>query len=103
MLEVVHLVESARYHLLNLDRLTSGEGSAPSDFQSSGFTGAELDTHWRTMVHGSVRGFFIRRQTMSRPCVVLFENALDLSAEIHTLGAAIFNLDKRIKDERIKS
>lgn len=32
LLELLHLVESARYHLDRLESLTRGEGAAPSNF-----------------------------------------------------------------------
>src|SRR3989344_1569624 len=50
LLEVVHLVESARYHLVNLNELIAGNGSAPANFMPGvDFRGEVLNEHWRVI------------------------------------------------------
>jgi len=105
VLEVVHLVESARYHLFNLDRLTSGEGSAPRDFQSGvDFTGAELDAHWRTMASWIEFEAFLSagKRCLDRAWCCLGERLGPDASKIRTLGGAIYKLNKRVKDQGIK-
>jgi hypothetical protein len=49
-LEVVHLVESARYHKSNLVRLGLGNGQAPSDFNPGiDCPNEERNRYWQVM------------------------------------------------------
>ena len=105
MLEVVHLVESTRYHLFNLEQLTSGEGSTPSNFQSGvDFTGAELDTHWRIMASWIEFEAFLSagKRCLDRAWCCLAERLGPETSKIRTLGGAIYNLSKRVKDKETK-
>lgn len=105
MLEVVHLVESARYHLFNLERLTSGNGSAPPAFESGvDFTGAELDAHWRTMASWIEFEAFLSagKRCLDRAWCCLGELLGPETSEIRTLGGVMYNLNKKVKDESIK-
>lgn len=48
--ELLHLVESARYHQTNFLSLTKGIGKAPEGFDSGiNITSDELDSYWRMM------------------------------------------------------
>lgn len=105
MLEVVHLVESARYHLFNLERLTSGNESSSPAFKSGvDFAGEELDAHWRTMASWIEFEAFLSagKRCLDRAWCCLGELLGPETSEIRTLGGAIYNLNKKVNDERIK-
>lgn len=105
MLEIVHLAESARYHLINLDQLTSGEGSAPPDFQAGvDFRGAQLDSHWRVMASWIEFEAFLSagKRCLDRAWCCLGDRLGEKVSKTRTLGRAINKLKKENKDERIE-
>ncbi|MCO6414098.1 MAG: hypothetical protein J5I92_15270 [Thiogranum sp.] len=106
MLEVVHLVESARYHLFGLERLTSGRGRAPPAFEPGvDFAGEILDAHWRTMASWIEFEAFLgaTKRCLDRAWCCLGEALGDEASEIRTLGGAVYNLNKKVRDESLKS
>lgn len=105
MLEVVHLVESARHHLYSLDQLTSGVGTVPPDFEAGvDFTGTVLDSHWRVMASLIEFEAFLSagKRCLDRAWCCLGERFGHETTEIRTLGSAIYNLEKKVKDEATK-
>ena len=92
MLEIVHLVESSRHHLFNLDRLTSGEGSVPREFQSGiDFIGADLDAHWRIMASLIEFEAFLSacKRCLDHAWCCLGERRGPKASKVATLGKAI--------------
>lgn len=103
MLEVVHLTESARYHMDRLDRLTSGDGAAPPHFQSGvDFSGAVLDSHWRIMASLIEFEAFLSagKRCLDRAWCCLGERLGRETSKIRTLGAAVSRLEEIEKSTR---
>ncbi len=104
LLEVVYLVESARYHLHNLNELTTGEAPAPKDFQSGvDFKGEVLNSHWRTMAALIELEAFLTsaKRYLDRSWCCIGERLGNETSKIRTLGGAVYNLDKKVKDKNI--
>jgi len=103
-LEVVHLVESARYHLNNLDRLMSGEGNAPQGFQAGvDFKGEVLDSYWRVMASLIEFEAFLAsgKRSLDRAWCCVGELLGEETAKIRTLGRAVYNLTRNVKDKTV--
>ena len=104
MLEIVHLVESARYHLSNLERLTSGQGTVPPGFEAGvDFEGVVLDSHWRVMASLIEFEAFlsVTKRCLDRAWCCLGERLGGEASNVRTLARAIHKL-KRGKDQGVK-
>lgn len=104
LLEVVYLVESARYHLHNLNELTTGKAPAPKDFQSGvDFKGEALNSHWRIMAALIELEAFLTsaKRYLDRSWCCIGERLGDETSKIKTLGGAVYNLDKKVKDKKV--
>ena len=104
LLEVVHLVESARYHLHNLDRLTSGAGNAPQGFQAGvDFKGVVLDSHWRIMTSLIEFEAFLAsaKRCLDRAWCCVGPLLGKETARIRTLGGAVYDLTRKVKDKSV--
>jgi hypothetical protein len=97
LLEVVHLVESARYHLTNLDELIVGKGHAPANFVPGvDFRGEVLNEHWRVMASWIEFEAFLNasKRCLDRSWCCLGEQLGEGAKKIRTLGKAIHSSDK---------
>ncbi len=105
LLEVVHLVESSRYHLTNLNDLVAGNGCAPNNFiPGIDFRGEVLNEHWRIMASWIEFEAFLNaaKRCLDRSWCGLGEQLGEEPSKIRTLGKAIHNLNKSIKKEEVK-
>jgi hypothetical protein len=100
LLELLHLVESVRYHVDRLQSLTHGEGKAPSHFQPGiDVRGDELNEHWRFMAAWiELESIFLRgKQFLDRAWRCLGERVGRGAQDIATLPAAINKLPAKVK------
>jgi len=101
LLELIYLIESSRYHLQNLEKLTSNKGSAPKNFQSgTDIRGSELDSHWRMMASWMEFEAFITsgKRALDRAWSCVADQLGNEVSEMRTLGSVIYKRKKSIKD-----
>lgn len=104
LLELLHLVESARYHLHRFEVLTRGEDEAPSNFESGiDAYGEELNHYWRFMAAWiELESFlFSSKQFLDRAWRCLGERVGCGAENIATLPKAINNLTTKVKDKEV--
>ena len=102
LIEVVYLVESARYHLHNLDKLTTSDVNTPDGFQAGmDFGDDELNTHWKIMVAIVELEAFLTsvKRVLDRSWCCIGDQFGPEVSKVRTLGGAIYNLEKEVRDK----
>lgn len=101
ILNLIHLVESARYHHLRLEELSSAIGQAPDDFESGlEIQKPELDHYYRFMASFfELESFFfaVKRFLDYSWCCIGEPFGKD-AERIRTLPQAIFQMKKFVKN-----
>ncbi len=92
-LELVYLIESARYHLQRLEDLTAGKGKAPENYEFGAPLGDGEEPHryWRFMAATiEFEGFlFVAKRFLDAAWRVLKKDLGEEWARIDTLGDAV--------------
>ena len=104
LLELLHLVESARYHLHRFELLTHGKDKAPSDFEPGiDVPRKELNHYWLFMTAWiELESFlFSGKQFLDRAWRCLGESVGCGAENIATLPKAINTLSAKVKDKEV--
>lgn len=101
ILNLIHLVESARYHILRFEELTSGIGQGPNDFESGlDIQKPELDHYYRFMASFfELESFFSAvKRFLDHSWCCIGEPFGKGAERIRTLPQAIFQMEKSVKN-----
>jgi hypothetical protein len=91
-LELVHLVESARYHKINLIHLGLGNGQAPSDFNPGiDCPKEEINRYWQVMAMTmEFESFLFSGKRFLDGAWLFFRSNLDMKlSKVHSLGGFV--------------
>ncbi|MBW2246747.1 MAG: hypothetical protein JRF62_06030 [Deltaproteobacteria bacterium] len=101
--DLVHLVESARYHLFNMESITHGERKPPENFKTGvDLKGMALVQQWSVMASWIEFESLLScsKRLIDRAWVCLADCIKGDAKNLRTLGAAIYNLDERLKNKK---
>lgn len=105
LLELLHIIEAARYHMNRFEDLTHGKGEAPKNFETGIDIGNDdVNHYWRFMASWTEMESFIFRgkQFLDRAWRCLGERICCGAENIPTLPKAIMNMKDKVKDESIR-
>jgi hypothetical protein len=105
LLELLHIIEAARYHTKRFEALTHGEGEAPDNFETGIDIGSDdINHYWRFMATWiEMESFFFRgKQFLDLTWRCLGERICFGAEEIPTLSGAIMKLKDKVKDEKVR-